>query len=250
MRRISLVVAVLSGFVFAPAAFGQVPAAPPFGQPAATPTLKLVFEADGTVSLSAQNVTVREILAAWARQCGCYVVNGDKLAGSPIAVPIEFTNAPQNRVLESLLRQAAGYVLTPRRAGSAAASHYETIYILATSNPTSAPSGYSAYTPPTAVPLVTPGSPEDELPPLVPQPRVVPTPQMPQSPPLPGQPVNQPPGQPANQPAGQPPANRPGVGVPAPAIIVPIGPAAPATTTPAPGTAPPTPPGTAPPPVR
>src|SRR5262245_35708893 len=129
---------VLAQIVPAPVATTPVPAAS---------TMRLVFETDGTVSLSAQNVTVREILAAWARQCGCYVVNADKLAGSPFTVPIEFSRAPQNKVLESLLRQAAGYVLTPRREGSTAASNYETIYILATSSPTSSPGAYSAYTP-------------------------------------------------------------------------------------------------------
>jgi hypothetical protein len=191
-------------------------------------TLKLSFEADGTVSLAAQNVTVREILAEWARLCGCYVVNADRLAGAPLTIPIEFTRAPQSRVLESLLRPAAGYVLTPRRSSSAAASLYETIYVLASSTATSVPGAYSAYTPaPAAVPLVTPGVPEDEIPPLPP---LVPQPRMPSGPtPAP--------------PAPQPPI-RPGGGVPAQMVIVPIGPATPPTpnpNSPAPPTTPATP---------
>jgi hypothetical protein len=172
--------------------------------------LQLAFEADGTVSLAAQNVTVRDVLAEWARLCGCYVVNADRLASAPFPVPVEFRRASQRQVLESLLRQAAGYVLTPRRPNSTGASLYETVYVLATSNPTSVPSAYSAYSPPVAVPLLTPGSPADEIPPvqpLVPQP--IPGPVPPPTPP-------------------QPSAPRPAtVGVPAPMIIVPIGPATP-----------------------
>src|SRR5690349_605789 len=84
-------------------------------QSAAPRKLQLSFDADRRVSLAAQNVTVAEILAEWARQCGCYVVNGNRLGGAPLAVPIQFERAGQADVLASLLRQAAGYVLTPSR---------------------------------------------------------------------------------------------------------------------------------------
>ena len=132
-------------------------------------TLSLVFLADGTVTLGAQGVTAREILAEWARQCGCYVVNADKLAGTPLAVPVLFEHASQASVLESLLRPAAGYVLTPRRAGSRSASNYEVIYILATSTAVTTTSGsYSMSTPSVAVPIASAGSPDDEIPPVQP----------------------------------------------------------------------------------
>jgi hypothetical protein len=195
-------------------------------------TLQLSFEPDGLVTLRAHNVTVREVLAEWARQCGCFVVNAHNLTGGPLTIPVQFEHAPQDRVLESLLRQAAGYVLTPRRDSAAGPSRFETIYILATSN-----AAAGSYTPPpvpAALPMPTAGSPEDEIPPVIPVPGM----------PRPGEP--QPPAQPAQQPATQPPAPRapgtPGVFVP----IVPIGPAqpsapAPGTTTPAPGSAPPPP---------
>jgi hypothetical protein len=130
--------------------------------------LRLSFNTDGTVNLVARNVTARDILAEWARHCQCYVVNAEQLSGGAIMLPLQFESARQSDVLRSLLRSAAGYVLTPQRAGAQGASHYETIFILATSNPVA-----GAYVPPPAPPvsaLPTMGSPDDELPPVVPIP--------------------------------------------------------------------------------
>ncbi|MEO7192886.1 MAG: hypothetical protein ABI051_17715 [Vicinamibacterales bacterium] len=189
--------------------------------PTAPRVLQLTFDADGSVNLEAQNVTVREILAEWARQCGCYIVNAQSLQGGPLTIPVAFPHAPQGKVLESLLRQAAGYTLTPRRAGSPSLSQYETIYIVATSAPSQ-----TAYTPPAPQqPTTTQGSPEDEIPPIVPtilrrEPIALPLPAaVPQAPgqqQAPGQPT---PGQPQTQPPA-PAARTPGVFVP----IVPAGP--------------------------
>ena len=128
--------------------------------------LQLSFNEDGTVNLAARNVSTREILAEWARRCQCHVVNAEQLTGGAIMLPLQFENAAQTDVLRSLLRSAAGYVLTPQRAGVQSASHYETIYILATSNPVA-----GAYIPPPAppaMPMPTTGGPDDELPPVVP----------------------------------------------------------------------------------
>jgi len=141
---------------------------PAAGQMATERTLRLAFNADGTVDLAAQNVSAREILAEWARLCGCHVVNAERLTGGAIMLPLQFERASQSAVLQSLLRQAAGYVLTPRRAASQSASNYETIFILPTSNPTTA-----AYVPPPAnssALVPTRGVPDDELPPVVPIP--------------------------------------------------------------------------------
>lgn len=124
------------------------------------------FDPDGRVNLTARNVSVSDILAEWARQCGCYIVNADRMTAT-LPTPVQFEHAAQSDVLESLLRQAAGYVLTPKRAGVQAISNYETIFILATSNPVA-----GAYVPPPAVPTGPPppsqGSPDDELAPVVP----------------------------------------------------------------------------------
>jgi len=192
-------------------------------QAPATRTLSLVFEGDGSVSLRAQNVTVREIFAEWALKCGCFVVNAAQLAGAPIAIPVMFDHAPQAAVLESLLRQAAGYVLTPRRTASVGPSNYDVIYILATSTAT-APSpayGSTSFQPaPIAAPIVTAGSPDDEIPPVQP-PRTANAPLVPPT-------VQQ-------QPPPAPRPNSPGVSI---VPIVPVGNAPPAT---APGTSSPAP---------
>jgi hypothetical protein len=174
--------------------------------------LNLKFSTDGLVTLTAQNVTVRDILAEWARQCGCYVVNADQLAGAPIAVPISFESAAQPDVLRSLLRETGGYALTPRRAGSTSISQYETIYIINAS----APVRYAAAVP-AAPPIVIRGAPDDEIPPVMP---IV----VGAEPPAPGLP-------PAEQASSPPPAARPAT----PAggfVITPVSPT-------------PTPPGTA-----
>jgi hypothetical protein len=130
--------------------------------------LDLHFHADGTVSLGAQNVSAREILLEWRRQCGCEVINAEEVPGGAIMLPVQFDHADQRVVLQSLLRQAAGYVLTPRPADSTAPSDYGTIYILARS---SASSG--SYVPPVQAPTSllqppTSGFPDDEIPPVSP----------------------------------------------------------------------------------
>lgn len=136
--------------------------------------LQLSFNADGTVNLKAQNVSARDILIEWRRQCQCHVINAEQLPGGAIMLPLQFENAPQGDVLRSLLRSAAGFVLTPQRPGTQSASNYETIYILATSHPVA-----GAYVPPPvqAGPVApTPGGPDDELPPVVPAVPVAPPP--------------------------------------------------------------------------
>lgn len=148
-------------------------------QAPAARAVALSFDADGRVNLAAQNVPVRDVLAEWARQCGCFIVNADRLPGV-IDVPVEFAHAAQSDVLASLLRQAAGYVLTPKRSGDRGISNYETIYIVPTSNPVA-----SAYVPPPVPPaganLPTRGAPDDEIPPVTPiaAPGTVPEPPVP-----------------------------------------------------------------------
>jgi hypothetical protein len=170
MRMRILALAVIAAAVGAPAAArAQFPA--PLGAPAPVTAdsehvLQLSFDPDGRVSLSAKGVTIRDILAEWARQCGCYVVNGDKMTGGPLEVPLLFEHQPQEAVLESLLRPAAGFVLTPARAGVTSKSDFETIYIVATS----AASASSYLPPPTTSPfgVSTPGGPDDEIAPVTP----------------------------------------------------------------------------------
>lgn len=131
--------------------------------------LRLTFETDGTVSLSAAGVSVREVFAEWARLCGCLVANANNLTGS-LDVPVRFDHVPQQTVLASLLRKSAGYILTPRSANMTGPSQFETVYVLATSNPVSTPAPYSPPVSYTPVPAPTFGSPADEIPPVTPIP--------------------------------------------------------------------------------
>lgn len=149
----------------------------PQSAPAPTPgpddrVLQLTFNPDGTVSLLAKGVTTPQILAEWTRLCGCIVVNGERLAGGAVPVPLVFEHASQQSVLASLLREAAGFTLTPRRAGSSAPSAYETIYILPRTSAVQPASAVAAGTPAALAPAdqgVSPRPPQvvtgpDELP--------------------------------------------------------------------------------------
>src|SRR5579871_6407142 len=228
MNRLLFRSIAFSGALLAAARVSAQSATPP---PA--PSIRLSLSADGTVNLAAQNVTVSQILAEWARQCACYVVNADKLTGSALAMPIQFDHDQQGVVLDSLLRQAAGYLLTPRREGSTSPSSYEIILIQATSTAVAAPG--SAYPPAVAaapivappITPVTPGAVNDEVPPVVPQPPRAPSAGYT---PAAGPPV--PPSAPAPSPTA-------GVFVPiVPITATPAGQATPASPQPQPGTAP------------
>ena len=186
MRCITGLVIALASLLGA----GTVPAAAQTGER----VLHLQFDADGRVTLRAQQVTPREILAEWARLCGCHLVNADRLRGDRVEMPLLFERQPQSVVLRSLLRPAAGYILTPRRAGAAGPSEFETIYIVPTSNPTTG--AVAAAPPPMPMPMPvaisTPGSPDNEIPPvpqITPQPASTPAAEQPARPATPGSPT-------------------------------------------------------------
>ncbi len=93
----------------------------------------------GRVTLHAQNVPVRTILAEWARLGGARIVNGDRIAGSPLTLDLE--GVSERQALDIILRGVSGYVLAARAPGvSNGASMYDRIMILPTSvaprNPT------------------------------------------------------------------------------------------------------------------
>jgi hypothetical protein len=188
------------------ASAAQVPSA----SQAPAPKVQVTFEEGGLVTLIANGATVREILAEWARKGGSTFVNSERLTGTPLT--LQFTHQPEKDVMASLLRQAAGYVLGPRRAGTIGASSFEVVYILPTSNPSAG--GYvpqqTTYQQPQ---FSSVGSPDDELAPVG---RGAPPPQ--------GAPGPQPPPQPA--PDYRPSA--PG----ASGVAVPVVPVVPITTTP------------------
>ncbi len=85
---------------------------------------------NGNVTIVAENVTLREIMAEWGRKGGSRIVNADKLGGPAIPY-IEFKDEPEVIVLRSLLRDVPGYGAAPRIAPSATASTLEAVFILA-----------------------------------------------------------------------------------------------------------------------
>ena len=88
--------------------------------------------AAGRVTLHAQNVPVRTILAEWARLGGTRIVNGDRIAGAPLTLDLE--GVPERQALDIILRGVSGYALAARGPGaSGGASMYDRLMILPTS---------------------------------------------------------------------------------------------------------------------
>lgn len=110
----------------------------------------------GQVTLRVQNAPVRAILAEWARLGGSTIVNGDRVAGPPVT--LELTGVPERQALDVVLRNVAGYMLAPRRAGATGASAFDRILILPTSvaprNPS--PPAPAAFAPGRQTPLQPP----------------------------------------------------------------------------------------------
>jgi hypothetical protein len=86
----------------------------------------------GKVTLDARDVTVRQILAEWARVGQTRIVNSERVGTGPVT--LQLTSVPEREALDIILRQVAGYVAAPRAAGAAGASAYDRILILATSS--------------------------------------------------------------------------------------------------------------------
>jgi hypothetical protein len=162
----------------------QLPPAPP-APPARQ--LELTFHGDGTVTLLAQSVSLREILNEWSRKGGSVMQGSEKLTGGPSPTPLRFTKQPESVVLNSLLGTAAGVLLGARLEGSPGPSRVD-VWILATSSAT-AMYGGSPMTQPSS-PMPTGGFPNNELPPVPGvQPQPGPGPQQ-QAPPPPSRPGN------------------------------------------------------------
>jgi hypothetical protein len=100
--------------------------------PATAGELKLTM-ANGRVTLIADEVPVRQILAEWARVGQTKIVNADKVVGPPLT--LQLVDCPEDKALEIVLRSAAGYMAAPRPAGQPGAAVYDRILILATSRP-------------------------------------------------------------------------------------------------------------------
>ena len=90
---------------------------------------------DGRVTLDAQNVPARQILAEWGRIGGTKIVGAEKITGTPLT--LKLVDVPEKQALDILLRNVAGFMAAPRQMAAApGASAYDRILIMAT---TSAP---------------------------------------------------------------------------------------------------------------
>jgi hypothetical protein len=85
---------------------------------------------DGRVSIEARNATVREILDEWSRIGDVTIVGGDKINSAPMTLAL--SDVAERAVLDTLLRDVSGYVLSARSQPSTR-SAYAHIFILATS---------------------------------------------------------------------------------------------------------------------
>jgi len=88
---------------------------------------------DGRATVIAEQVTIREILAEWARVGQTKIVNAERLFGPPINLRLE--DVPEEHALEAILRSASGYLAAPRAVPQADASRFDRILILPTSLP-------------------------------------------------------------------------------------------------------------------
>ena len=104
--------------------------------------LKLTIH-DGLVTLMAQDVPVRQILAEWARLGQTTIVNADKLTGPPLT--LQLVDRPEREVLDVVLRSASGYIAAQRPTLLANASQFDRVMILPVSH---GPVGVAAAPPP------------------------------------------------------------------------------------------------------
>jgi hypothetical protein len=101
--------------------------------------LELSFN-DGTVTLNAQNVTVREVVTEWQRRGGCQFVHADQLPATPVTLQLP-AGTPELEALDSLFRALAtpssgyGYIVAPAADRTATRSNCGAVYILASSHP-------------------------------------------------------------------------------------------------------------------
>jgi len=98
---------------------------------------------NGRVTITADNVPLRQILQEWARLGQTQILNVDKLNGP--ALTLQLVDTPEKDALDILLRSASGYIAAPRAVAVADASMYDRITIMASSRP---PATVAATAPP------------------------------------------------------------------------------------------------------
>ncbi|HLG53997.1 MAG TPA: hypothetical protein VI485_01625 [Vicinamibacterales bacterium] len=107
-------------------------------------TVALTFQ-NGRVRLTAENASVAQILAEWARRGHTTIVNGERVPGPPVT--LELNDVSEAQALDVLLRSASGYLVAARETALADASAFDRVFILPTS---SQPTSSTALPPPVA----------------------------------------------------------------------------------------------------
>jgi hypothetical protein len=115
---------------------------------------------NGRVTLHAQNVPVRAILAEWSKVGGAKIINGDAVAGAPLTLDLE--GVPERQALDIILRGVSGYVLAARQPGTPGVSMYDRIMVLPTSVAPRNPPPALAGTTPGIIRPVAPRQPDDQ----------------------------------------------------------------------------------------
>jgi len=111
--------------------------------PASAGELKLSMQ-DGRVTISADNVPLRQILQEWARVGQTRIVNAEKLTGPNVT--LQLVNVSEREALDVILRSASGYIAAPRPAAIAGAAMFDRITIFVSSKP--APTQNASAAPP------------------------------------------------------------------------------------------------------
>lgn len=103
---------------------------------------------NGHVSLVAKDATLRQILAEWGRVGQTRIVNGDRVPGGPMT--LQFSDLPEDRALETLLRPISGYIAAPRPDGAMAAniSRFDRIIVMPSIAPSAVQGVNAAANPP------------------------------------------------------------------------------------------------------
>jgi hypothetical protein len=115
---------------------------------------------NGRVTLHAQNVPLRTILAEWSKLGGAKIVNGEAVAGAPLTLDLEAV--PERQALDIILRGVSGYMLAARQPGTVGVSMYDRIMILPTSVAPRNPPPALAGTAPGIIRPVAPRQPDDQ----------------------------------------------------------------------------------------
>ena len=88
---------------------------------------------NGRVTILAQDVSVKDILAEWGRVGNTTIVDADQLEEQRLT--LELVGVPEAQALRTLLRTASGYMAAPRAVTADGVSRFDRILIMATTKP-------------------------------------------------------------------------------------------------------------------